>query len=281
MIGGCGALVTGSLSAYASAVIAMDVAGAGEPMVLLHGLGTSRGVWRRVMPSLTETRLVAAVDLPGFGESDPPGRGFDLAAAADAVADGVAERLQSPFDLVGSSLGGAVALVLAERHPDLVRRLVLCAPAGFTPRPALLAAGAGRVGAATIAARRMVGPRVASSASARRILFWGAIAAPADLSDADALAMLEASHGATRIAEGLASALATDLRPSVVALDVPTGLIWGERDRIVSPGTLRSIRALVPDAPVRTIPGAAHIPHVERPDEFVAALSDVLGRLDG
>ena len=102
----------------------MDEAGAGDALVLLHGVGASRGVWRRAMPRLARRRRVLAPDLPGFGGSDPAGAGFDLDAVADALAAGLADRAAAPFDLVGNSLGGAVAVVLAARRPDLVRAVI-------------------------------------------------------------------------------------------------------------------------------------------------------------
>ena len=60
----------------------MDVQGEGAPLVLVHGVGTSRVVWRRVMPLLAQDRLVAAPDLPGFGASPADGPGFALERAA-------------------------------------------------------------------------------------------------------------------------------------------------------------------------------------------------------
>ena len=114
-------------------MIAIDESGQGPPLVLLHGVGASRAVWRLVTPALAEDRHVIAPDLPGFGESAPAANGFDLDTAAAALADPLAERAGGPFDLLGNSLGGAVAFRLAIARPDLVRRLVLSAPAGFAP----------------------------------------------------------------------------------------------------------------------------------------------------
>src|ERR1700759_3434294 len=135
--------------------LALDDVGSGEPLVLLHGIATDRRIWDLVLGQLGDTRRVLALDLPGFGESSPVGDDFDLREVAYSIVDGLArEGVTGPFDLVGHSLGGGIATVLAAAHPKLVRRLVLVAPAGRRPFPlavsALLAAGADAV----LAARR-------------------------------------------------------------------------------------------------------------------------------
>jgi pimeloyl-ACP methyl ester carboxylesterase len=91
--------------------------------------------------------------------------------------------------------------------------------------------------------------------------------------------MLASSRGSTRIGPALAEVLQADLRGDLAQLEVPLGLIWGERDRIVPLSTLEVIRELRRDVVVETLPRVAHVPHLERPDEFVAALLRVLERL--
>ena len=260
-------------------MIAIDQTGRGKPLVLLHGVGASRTVWRHVTPALAEDRRVIAPDLPGFGESTPAADGFELDAVAVALADALADTAGEPFDLLGNSLGGAVAVALALERPDLVRRLVLAAPAGFASRPPPVAAAAGALAGRALTARRVIGAPVARSATARRALLWGAIAEPQRLSADDARMMIRASRGSTRIGAAIEAVLSVDLRPQLIRVEAPLGLIWGWRDRVVPITTLRTIRAVRPDAVVATIPRAAHVPQVERPREFVIALRSVLDRL--
>jgi pimeloyl-ACP methyl ester carboxylesterase len=247
--------------------------------VLLHGIGTNRTIWRHVTPSLAADRRILAPDLPGLGNSAAADVEFELGAVAGALAGELAERATEPFDLVGNSLGGAIALLLAARHPEQVRRLVLVSPAGFEPRPLAISALLGLAGPAVIALRRRVGVQLAWNPTARRVLLWGNIADPQRLPGAVARSMLESSRGSAQIGPALASILQADLRDELAGLTRPLGVIWGEHDRIVPIRTLEVIRRLRPDAVVETIPDAAHVPHVERPDEFVAALRRVLGRL--
>ncbi len=261
------------------AMIVIDQTGRGRPLVLLHGVGASRAVWHHVTPALAEDRRVIAPDLPGFGESTPAAKGFELGVVASALADALAECAGEPFDLLGNSLGGAVAVALALARPDLVRRLVLAAPAGFASRPPPIAAAAGALAGGAVTARRVIGGPAARSATARRALLWGAIAEPQRLAADDAGMMIRASRGSTRVGAAVAAVLRADLRPQLSQVEAPLGVIWGWRDRIVPITTLRAIRAARQDAVVATIPRAAHVPQVERPDEFVVALRSVLDRL--
>jgi pimeloyl-ACP methyl ester carboxylesterase len=260
-------------------MIAIDETGEGPPLVLLHGVGANRAVWRRVTPALAEDRLVLAPDLPGFGESAAAVDGFGLETTAAAIADALADRAGGPFDLLGNSLGGAVAVQLALSRPDLVRRLVLSAPAGFSPRPRALAAAAGVLTDPAVALRRIVGAPVARVPTARRALLWGAVAEPKRLSADDARMMLRASRGSTRMGAAVAAVLRADLTGQLERLEAPLGVIWGWRDRIIPISTLRQIRAVRPDVVVVTIPRAAHVPQVERPAEFVAAVRRLLARM--
>lgn len=260
--------------------VAVGIGGSGEPIVLLHGLGASRRLWHRVAPLLAASgRRVLTPDLPGFGSSPPAGPGFEFQAVTAALAVALRRRTREPFDLLGHSLGGAVALQFATEYPELVRRLVLAAPAGFTPRAWPVASVAGALAEPALAARRIAGGPLSVSATARRVLLWGAVAEPQHLARKDAQLVLSSSGAATRLGPALAEVLRTDLRPLLRRLEAPVGVIWGERDRVVPISTLGVIRAIRPEVVVETIPGAAHIPQLERPDEFVAAVQCVLERL--
>jgi pimeloyl-ACP methyl ester carboxylesterase len=256
----------------------MDVHGDGPPLVLVHGVATGRTVWRHVVPGLARRHLVATPDMPGFGSSPPAGRGFVLEEVADVIADGLAD-IPAPYDLLGNSLGGAVALVLAERRPELVRRLILAAPAGLAPRRGAVPAIAGRVAPVLVAARRRAGPPLAGSAAARRLLLAGIVVDPAATPPDEARAMMRASQGSTRIGAAIKTVAAADLRPRLARLEVPLGFLWGERDHLFPVAGLPALSALVPNARAEVIAGAGHVPQFDRPDEFVAALERLLAAI--
>ena len=250
-----------------------------EPLVLLHGIATDHHIWDLVVPGLAGDRRVVTVDLPGFGESAPVGDEFELAAVADRIVRGLAGRgLHGPFNLVGHSLGGGVAITLAATHPRLVRRLVLVAPAGLRPFPAtvanVLAAGADAV----LAARR--------GAASLTDLWWGrklllgmTAADAAELPPTLARQLVEASASARRTAPALATITTADLRPMLSALPAPIGAIWGEADRTVPIRALDELVHARPDALIVRLADAGHVPMVERPHDFASALRKLLDEL--
>ena len=216
------------------------------------------------------------VDLPGFGASAPAGDGFAFEAVTDRLARGLAARgVRAPFDLAGHSLGGAVALSLAVHRPRLVRGLVLVAPAGLQPRrgpaPTLLGPGAERL----FELRRRLAP-LTDLRWGRRLLLAFAAADGALLSPTQARMMVQASAGASRIAPAMTAIAQADLRPLLLRTDAPLGLVWGTRDRTIPAGIAREIRARRPDAALELIEDAGHVPMVERPDAFAAALRRLL-----
>ena len=223
-------------------------------------------------PLLSSKRRVIAPDLPGFGESPPAGPGFDLERTATALAGPLAERAPGGFDLVGNSLGGAVAVELAALRPDLIRRLLLSAPAGFTPPKPALADVAGTLLGPLTALRRTVGLPLAGSPAARRVLLYGAIAEPQRLSADDARLMLDASRGSTRIGAAVETLLKIDLVPVLQRVKAPIGVIWGTHDRVVPIAALQRIREIRDDVAVEILDDAAHVPQLEHPAEYVEAL---------
>lgn len=255
--------------------LAVEITGRGEPIVLVHGLATTREIWRRVAPSLARSRSVAAIDVPGFGASDPAGRGFELTAVAQRIRDGLARSgVAEPYHLVGHSMGAAIALTLAAAHPEAVRGLVLVSPAGLAPVPGVLAAAVGRAAELYIPLRRYGAP-LAGHPWGRRVLMSGGVIDGAALAPAEVRQLVCASRGARRTREALVAVAAADLREMLADLRGPVGAIIGSGDRVVRPRTLDTIRALRPDAACEAVTDAGHISMIERPQQFVAALERV------
>ncbi|QFP75973.1 alpha/beta fold hydrolase [Deinococcus sp. AJ005] len=102
------------------------------PLVLVHGFGTSRHIWRRVLEDVE----ALAIDLIGFGDAVAQGRaGQTVEDMAQALADRLREAGDGPYRVAAHSMGGKVALLVAARNPGLVSELFLIAPSPPTPEP--------------------------------------------------------------------------------------------------------------------------------------------------
>ena len=235
--------------------------GEGPPILLLHGFGGAAWNFTELAPLLAGRRLLIP-DLPGHGGSEP------LPAPTIAgFADAVAALLDEPAGVLGHSMGGVVALRLAERRPDLVRAVVLAAPAGISSssRLALFSIGlAGIVQPGRKVAR--FADRIAASRRLKRLVF-GAI----EVANPDALSA-GAVHGVLRgprlhtdaLGAGLALAR-DDPRQSLDRVRCPVLVLFGGRDRQVPLADgfeyARRLRA-----PLRVIADCGHLLIGERPD---------------
>lgn len=259
--------------------VAVETVGAGADLVLIHGVGSNRSIFSRVVPTLAEARRVSSLDLPGFGQSPAPEAPWTIASVADQIALALPERIEPPFDLLGSSLGGAIALSLASRHPQLIRRVVLQAPAGFRPLPGPMPAMLGAVVAPWLGFRRLAGSRLLGAGQGRRLALAGTVADASNLSARDARLILNASGGSTTLAEAFRAAAAANLTAELDRLQRPLALIWGDLDRVVPPIVAERILELRPDTPIERVAGCGHLPHVEAPERLIEAFERSLSQL--
>ena len=103
----------------------------------MHGLGGSHLNWDLLAPRLTGAARVVALDLPGFGRSEPGERTASVPANVAALARFLEQEVGEPVVLVGNSMGGMISILLTGERPDLVSGLVLLDPAIPGPRRAL------------------------------------------------------------------------------------------------------------------------------------------------
>lgn len=250
------------------------VAGEGEPLVLVHGLGGSAANWLALAPLLLPGRRVIVPELPGHGGSEA----LPAGASLNAFADSVASLLDGPSAVVGHSLGGAIALRLAIRRPELVRALVLAGAAGISSgsnraRYSLAITGLVKPGRKIAPYRR----RIARSALLKTVVFgrWGASDPPA-LPPEIAEAFLSGPARHTDTVSAARALVRDDPRPDLDRVRCPTLVLWGARDHQLPLGDAfeyaRRLRA-----PLRAIADCGHLLIGERPDACADAIESFLG----
>jgi aspartate dehydrogenase len=250
-----------------TALVAMR-AGSGPTLLLLHGIGSSAPSWQRQFDRLAADYTLVAPDLAGYGDSPDPSGPPSL----DAVADDLAALLDGkPAHIVGVSFGALAALALARRHPDLVRSLVLSDTTlgrGFLGTDELQKWVAGRYELAADLQTR-------ADERAKEIAAAGA--APDVLAEIARNMRRARPAGYTYVTDIIA---ATDARPWLATIDVPTLVACGEHDGVVGLALSQTIAERMPNARLATIPGAGHAPNVESPDAFAEAVRAFVGAVE-
>ena len=264
--------------------------GSGEPAVFVHGLGGSSTNWTDLGWLLADVVEGAAIDLPGFGRSDPP-PDYRLDTHVRAVVAFLEAERRGPVHLFGNSLGGAVVTRVAAQRPDLVRTLTLISPAlpvlvprrGTDPRvavPAIPLLGS--------LVQRYLG-RMTSEARARGIIelvFADPSVVPPQrwAETADEIARRRQlpwyDEALIRSLRGL---IATYLGRGRRALwrqahdvQAPVLVVWGARDRLVSASLARKASRLFRDARVLVLEHCGHVSQMEDPERVAAEVRDFL-----
>ncbi|MGH3002798.1 MAG: alpha/beta fold hydrolase [Gaiellaceae bacterium] len=266
------------LFTYRGARIRWFAGGDGPPLLLVHGYSGAAWNFTELVPRLAGRRRLIVPDLPGHGGSSPLPAPSSLAAYADVLGALCDAEMLTEVDVLGHSLGGTVALRLAERRPALVRRLVLAASAGISSSTRLAKLTISLVGIVKPGryAGRRVG-RIAGSRRLRRLAFGGLEVANADLLSERAVHGL--LRGPTMHTDALGAGLALaadDPRQDLDRVRCPVLLLWGARDRQVPLADgfeyARRLRA-----PLRVVADCGHLLIVERPEVCSRAVLEFLG----
>lgn len=255
--------------------LAWREAGAGQPLVLLHGFPFDSRLWEPQLGALPAGWRAIAPDLRGFGRS----RAGDLPLTMEQHARDVRALLEllgiEQAVVAGLSMGGYCALALHRLDPARVRALVLC---DTRAEPDTDENRRQRAAQVAIARERGVDDVVRPMLA--RLL------APATVAGNPALArgleeLMRGTPPATLVAalQGLASR--PDAQPQLAGIRVPTLVLGGELDEITPPAVLRQLAADIPGARLELLPGAGHVSNLEAEAGFNAALHAFLAELPG
>lgn len=258
-----------------------EQAGAGEPILLIHGFGGSTYTWRKVMPALAESHRVVAIDLSGFGYTQRP------KSPASYTREGQEKLVLGVMDALGidrahvfgHSYGGGLSLFMASRHPERFRSLVLVdssAPtyandrrnraAAFRPlnslflrsfalRPGMIRKGLER----SYHDDSQVTPELVQ-AYLDRVRIEG---------------VGDAFYGLTAPVRG------PEERVDLTKIDVPALVLWGAHDELISPAAGRRSAQLLPQGEFVLFAKSGHLPMEEEPEELLRVVLPFLERHRG
>ena len=255
-----------------------ESAGSGPPLVLLHGWAMHSGLFAPLLPRLIDAFRVHRIDLPGHGRS-PTVSPYTLDALAAAVDQAVARvaATSEAVNVLGWSLGGAVALRWAQVSPQRIARLILVGSTPcFVARPDWPCAMAETT-------LRQFGDELAASyqLTLQRFLtlqVQGSEHARAVLGELRAQLCARGEPSRATLAAALELLAQVDLRAGVGSIRQSTAVIAGERDALVSPAAGEWLARSMPNASFHLIEGAAHAPFLSHPEAFMRAFADGLSR---
>lgn len=252
--------------------LAVEVAGDGTALLMVHGYPMNRSIWRHSQDGLTGCRRIAP-DLRGFGSSDAPDLGYsmatyaaDLAALLDTL--GVEQAV-----LCGLSMGGYIAFEFVRTHRSRVKGLILVATRAEADSPE-----ARKNRDASAAAARERGARAVAETMVPKLL------SPESYQNAVVVESLRTMIERTRVA-GIVGALGAmrdrpDSTPLLPTLgDIPVLVVAGEHDQVIPLPEVTRMREAIPGATLKIIPRAGHLVPLEQPQQFTQTVREFLATI--
>jgi pimeloyl-ACP methyl ester carboxylesterase len=229
------------------------VAGEGEPVVMLHGAGGFRNDQRAFEGIAEQFRLIVP-SMPGFDRSSV-GSTANFLDVADVMAEFIRLATDGQANVIGESFGGAVSSWLAMRHPEVVSRLVLAAPAGL---------------------RQEGGPPLLGlSPQEMAVILYGQ-APTTQPTPEEAERRTKNRQNAARLGSARPG-FDPDLLAQLPLIKAPTLVVWGTADRMILPSQARYFIEGIPNARLASIDGGPHVLSAVVPDKFLAPVLEFLG----
>jgi|SRR5579884_389789 len=253
--------------------------GSGPPLLLIHGLFDLLETWERLIPLLSPHFKIDAIDLPGFGKSRLPEEWDEsLSGMIEAVVGFLDAKGIATTSIVGSSMGGGIALGVAGRHPDRVDRIVLLNPYGFPSTPV----------AVEVARSRILGrllPFLLRKPALKRCaesIFRRSLHDPALITDAliervtAPFATLRQRRDLFRFLRGISAQEMREIDALLPQIRQPVLILWGENDRWLTIDHAHRLNQRLPNCRLIKIPHCSHLPQIDKPEETAEAISDFI-----
>ena len=242
----------------------------GDPMLLLHGWGSSAGLMRPLARAFDDAYRVYNLDLPGHGETPPPPAAWGVPEHAQLLDAFLRERIGRPVHLVGHSNGGRIALYMAGDPATAghFRTLALISPSGVRRRRTLkVRARRAIAGALKAPFQKLPEPLKAYGLDwLRHTLVWRLLGS----SDYNRV------QGVMR--EVFVNTVNCYVEDRLERIAVPTLLFRGTRDDAVSQEQMETMQRRIPDCALIALENAGHYGYIDRPDVVVPAIRQLLAR---
>jgi pimeloyl-ACP methyl ester carboxylesterase len=265
----------------------------GKIVVLVHGLGGSHLNWDLLAPLLRPHARVLAIDLPGFGRSEPGGRRASVQANVEVLDRFLSEVAGTPAVLVGNSMGGMISILTAARSPESVSGLVLLDAAVPGPRgkPDPLVAASFALYAIPVLGERALRMRRLRQSPLRRVRELLQLCGvdpdtvPSEVIDRSVSLIeerrdVEGMDKAFLVAARSLLRLLADprsYRAAMSAVTAPVLMIQGDLDRLVPVTAARDVAKRNPGWRYVELAGVGHVPQLQVPDRVAAEVLDFLG----
>ncbi len=262
-------------------------AGSGPAIALIHGIAGSSATWEEIIPALAQSHTVIAPDMLGHGESAKPRGDYSLGAYASGVRDLLAALGHDSATVVGHSLGGGVAMQFAYQFPERIDRLVLVSSGGLGREVNVLLRSAALPGAEWVLPLLCASPVREAGAAIGRLLDRLRLHPGTDVEEMAlafaSLADLETRQAFIHTVRGIIDpgGQRVSARDRLyLAAEVPTLLLWGERDPMIPAHHGLEAQREIPGSRFELFAGAGHFPHRDDPHRFAATLLDFIETTD-
>lgn len=251
-------------------------AGSGPALLLVHGLMGYSFSWRHTLPALADQATVYAIDLPGTGFSDrSPGMDCSQAASAKRLLQFMDQAGFASCDLLGTSHGGALAMMAAALAPQRVRRLILVAPANpWSTYARFLISFLSSPVVAPLFLQLFPRLRILQDFYFRRLFGDTRRIRPGTL---EGYAAPLRTPGSFEYGLSVLRTWKQDMSELQAAIPriahIPTLLIWGDRDAAVEPASAYQLQAQFQNCRLLMLEGVGHLPYEEVPEEFNRAVA--------
>lgn len=250
--------------------------GQGDTVLIVPGLGTSIDFWQLNIPVLARSFHVVAVDPPGFGKSDKPDAGYELSWMNSKIIAFMDARGIDRVSVIGGSMGGHLALLLALDHPDRVDKLVMMGSTGDWPPPGPLL----RPGLKGLWNERIVNDYLRGHWPA---IFQKMVLHPNEMTQRLLRYQMALRADYDRFwPEGRASARAirsiffSSCRDRLAEVRVPVLLVWGQSDQIHTPEHARFMHQRIPNSSLVILANSGHEAMIDQTEKFNDAVVSFL-----